>query len=150
MVFTVQAVCAIALQQTLHLNLALTGDCAFLFSLKKTHSVWFISIWNYGGHWKFPHKSPSPCNTYVIPMSLYKFVSLHKPHKHAHTSHTHTHTPVCRETFKRIYSLNNFKFMLLNFLKKCYVYGLLYLFHISFLSSNLSLLQKPQSLLRRQ
>ncbi len=22
------------------------------------------------GHWKCPHKSPSPCNTYVIPMSL--------------------------------------------------------------------------------
>ncbi len=160
---------------TLHLNLALTGDGAFIFSLKKTHSVWFISILNYGdtenvlinhlllvipmsypchytnlcphkphkhahththvgfyglrglsigvmvfilyklyvllpytyptpklsphrrlcisifpqknslcmiykhfklwGHWKCPHKSPSPCNTYVIPMSLYKFVS---------------------------------------------------------------------------
>ncbi len=27
------------------------------------------------GHWKCPHKSPSPCNTYVIPMLLYKFVS---------------------------------------------------------------------------
>ncbi len=27
------------------------------------------------GHWKCTHKSPSPCNTYVIPMSLYKFVS---------------------------------------------------------------------------
>ncbi len=27
------------------------------------------------GHWKCPHKSPSPCNTYVIPMSLYKCVS---------------------------------------------------------------------------
>ncbi len=27
------------------------------------------------GHWKCPHKSPSPCNTHVIPMSLYKFVS---------------------------------------------------------------------------
>ncbi len=26
-------------------------------------------------HWKCPCKSPSPCNTYVIPMSLYKFVS---------------------------------------------------------------------------
>ncbi len=23
------------------------------------------------GHWKCPHKSPSPCNTHVIPMSLY-------------------------------------------------------------------------------
>ncbi len=28
--------------------------------------------------------------------------------------YTHTHTPVCRETFKRVYSPNNFKFMLLN------------------------------------
>ncbi len=27
------------------------------------------------GHWKCPHKSPSPCNTYVIHMSLYTFVS---------------------------------------------------------------------------
>ncbi len=27
------------------------------------------------GHWKCPHKSPFPCNTCVIPMSLYKFVS---------------------------------------------------------------------------
>ncbi len=27
------------------------------------------------GHWKCPHKSPSHCNTYVIPMSLYTFVS---------------------------------------------------------------------------
>ncbi len=34
---------------TLHLNLALTGDGAFLFSLKKTHSVWFISVLNSGG-----------------------------------------------------------------------------------------------------
>ncbi len=33
---------------TLHLNLALTGDGAFLLSLKKTHSVWFISVLNYG------------------------------------------------------------------------------------------------------
>ncbi len=33
---------------TLHLNLALTGDGAFIFSLKKTNSVWFISVLNYG------------------------------------------------------------------------------------------------------
>jgi len=33
---------------TLHLNLALTGDCAFLLSPKKTHSVWFMSVLNYG------------------------------------------------------------------------------------------------------
>ncbi len=36
---------------------------------------------------KCPHKSPSPCNTYVIPMSLYKFVSSYVTH-----THTHTHT----------------------------------------------------------
>ncbi len=29
-------------------KLALTGDGAFIFSLKKTHSVWFISVLNYG------------------------------------------------------------------------------------------------------
>ncbi len=33
---------------TLHLNLALTWDCAFLLSPQKTHSVWFISVLNYG------------------------------------------------------------------------------------------------------
>ncbi len=33
---------------TLHLNLALTGDGAFLLSPQKTLSVWFISVLNYG------------------------------------------------------------------------------------------------------
>ncbi len=33
---------------TLHLNLALTGDGAFLFSPQKTHSVWFINVLNCG------------------------------------------------------------------------------------------------------
>ncbi len=77
---------------TLHLNLALTGDGAFLFSPQKTHSAWFISILNYGdtenvliNHLLF-----------VIPMSyLWHYTNLcpHKPHKHAHThTHTHTHT----------------------------------------------------------
>ncbi len=31
-----------------------------------------------------PHKSPSPCNTYVIPMPLYKFMS-------SFVTETHTH-----------------------------------------------------------
>ncbi len=122
---------------TLHLNLALTGDGAFLFSLKTTHSVWFISVLNYGDteNVLINHL------LLVIPMSyLCHYINLcpHKPHKnadthtHTHThvgfyglrglpppppththTHTHTHTPVCRETFKMIYSLNNFKFMLL-------------------------------------
>ncbi len=84
--YTVQAVCAIAL----HLNLALTGDCAFQLSPQKTYSVWFISVLNYGdtenvliNHFLL-----------VIPMSYpchYTNLCPHKPHKHAHT-HTHTHT----------------------------------------------------------
>uniref|UniRef100_A0A673G8T7 Glycerophosphodiester phosphodiesterase domain containing 4a n=1 Tax=Sinocyclocheilus rhinocerous TaxID=307959 RepID=A0A673G8T7_9TELE len=37
-----------------------------------------FEIW---GHSKCPHKSPSRCNTYVMPMSLYKFKQLHK-HSH--------------------------------------------------------------------
>ncbi len=82
--YTVQAVCAIAL----HLNLALTGDGAFLFSLKKTHSLWFISVLNYGDteNVLINHL------LLVIPMSYpCHYTNLcHKPHKHAHT-HTHTH-----------------------------------------------------------
>ncbi len=75
---------------TLHLNLALTGDGAFLFSLKKTHSVWFISVLNYGdtenvliNHLLLVIPMLYPCH--------YTNLCPHKPHKHAHT-HTHTHT----------------------------------------------------------
>ncbi len=77
---------------TLHLNLALTGDGAFLFSLKKTYSVWFISILNYGDteNVLINHL------LLVIPVSYlchYTNLCPHKPHKHAHThTHTHTHT----------------------------------------------------------
>ncbi len=72
---------------TLHLNLALTGDGAFLFSLKKTHSVWFISVLNYGDteNVLINHL------LLVIPMSYpchYTNLCPHKPHNHAHT-HTH-------------------------------------------------------------
>ncbi len=88
---------------TLHLNLALTGDGAFLFSLKKTHSVWFISVLNYGDteNVLINHL------LLVIPMSYpchYTNLCPHKPHKHAHThththaharTHTHTYTVVC-------------------------------------------------------
>ncbi len=87
--YTVQTVFSIAPTPTLHLNLPLTGNFVH-FTSQKTHSVWFISLLKYGDTGKCPHKSPSPCNTYVIPMSLYKFVS-HTSQKHAHT-HTHTHT----------------------------------------------------------
>ncbi len=81
---------------TLHLNLALTGDGAFIFSLKKTHSVWSISVLNYGDteNVLINHL------LLVIPMSYpchYTNLCPHKPHKHAHThthtnTHTHTHT----------------------------------------------------------
>ncbi len=80
---------------TLHLNLALTGDGAFLFSLKKTHSVWFISVLNYGDteNVLINHL------LLVIPMSYpchYTNLCPHKSHKHAHThTHTHTHTLTC-------------------------------------------------------
>ncbi len=77
---------------TLHLNLALTGDGAFLFSLKKTHSVWFISVLNYGD----TENVLVNHLLLVIPMSYpchYTNLCPHKPHKHAHThTHTHTHT----------------------------------------------------------
>ncbi len=64
--------------------------CISIFPQKNSLCMIYkhFKLW---GHWKCAHKSPSPCNTYVIPMSLYKFVS-HKPHKHAHTQHKHKHT----------------------------------------------------------
>ncbi len=85
---------------TLHLNLALTGDSAFQLSLKKTHSVWFISVLNYGdtenvliNHLLLVIPMLYPCH--------YTNLWPHKPHKHApppppppHThTHTHTHCP---------------------------------------------------------
>ncbi len=90
--YTVQTVCA---TPTLHLNLALTGDGAFLLSPPKTHSVWFISVLNYGdtenvliNHLLLVIPISYPCH--------YTNLCPHKPHKHAHTHthtpHTHTHT----------------------------------------------------------
>ncbi len=97
--YTVQTVCAIAL----HLNLALTGDGAFLLSPQKTHSVWFISILNYldTENVLINHL------LLVIPMSYpcyYTNLCPHKPHKHAHT-HTHTHT-----TNELLYTVQNSAF----------------------------------------
>ncbi len=48
--------------------------CIYIFPKKNAHCMIYkhFKLW---GHWKCPHKSPSPCNTYIIPMSLYKFVS---------------------------------------------------------------------------
>ncbi len=62
----------------------------FYFPPQKTHSVWFISVLNYGDteNVLINHL------LLVIPMSYschYTNLCPHKPHKHAHT-HTHTHT----------------------------------------------------------
>ncbi len=57
---------------TLHLNLALTGDGVFLLSPQKMYSVSFTNVLNYGDTENVLINS---CNTYVIPVSLYKFVS---------------------------------------------------------------------------
>ncbi len=46
--YTVQTVCAIALQPTLHLNLALTGDGAFQLSPQKNLLCMIYSVLNYG------------------------------------------------------------------------------------------------------
>ncbi len=78
---------------TLYLNLALTGDCAFQLSPKKPHSVWFISVLKSGDMGQCPEKSPSPCNTCVIPVSLYKSMSWFVTKTRTHT-HTHTHTHI--------------------------------------------------------
>ncbi len=104
---------------TLHLNLALTGDGAFLFSLKKTHSVWFISVLNYGDteNVLINHL------LLVIPMSYpcyYTNLCPHKPHKHAHTHthacarmhtharmHRHTHTRTCTHTHTHTHTLTH-------------------------------------------
>ncbi len=102
--YTLQTVCAIAL----HLNLALTGDCAFLLSPRKTHSVWFISVLNYGdtenvliNHLPIVIPVSYPCH--------YTNLCPHKPHKHTHT-HTHIHTNhiVSLEVERTWYNINCF------------------------------------------
>ncbi len=50
----------------------------------------FFKPFELRGHRQCPHKTPSNCNTSVIPMLLNKFCP-RKPQKPVHT-HTHTHT----------------------------------------------------------
>ncbi len=65
--------------------------CISIFP-QKTHSVWFISVLNYGdtenvliNHLLLVIPMLYPCH--------YTNLCPHKPHKHAHThTHTHTHT----------------------------------------------------------
>ncbi len=50
------------------------------------------------GHWKCPHKSPSPCNTHVI-IQICVLINRARARTHARThartrTHTHTHTTV--------------------------------------------------------
>ncbi len=72
---------------TLHINLALKGDGAFQLSPKKTYSVWFISVLNYGD------TENVLINHLLLVTYLCHYTNLcpHKPHKHAHT-HAHTAT----------------------------------------------------------
>ncbi len=87
--YTVQTVCAIAL----HINLALTGDGAFLLYPKKTHTVWLISVLNYGYT-----ENVLINHLLVIPMSYschYTNLCPHKPLKQSHT-HTWSQTYECK------------------------------------------------------
>ncbi len=75
---------------TLHLNLALTGDGAFIFSPQKNSLCMIYKRLNYGdtenvliNHLLLVILMSYPCH--------YTNLCPHKPHKHAHT-HTHTHT----------------------------------------------------------
>ncbi len=88
---------------TLHLNLALTGDGAFLFSLKKTHSVWFISVLNYGDteNVLINHL------LLVIPMSYTTHTHTTHTHPHTHTHHPHTHTRSTLGTLLKVTNMHH-------------------------------------------
>ncbi len=63
-----------------------------------------LSVLKSGDMGQCPHKSPSPCNTYVIPMSLYKcmssFVTKTRTNTHTHTNaRTHIHTHASEQDF---------------------------------------------------
>ncbi len=61
--------------------------CISIFPQKNSLCMIYkrFKLW---GHWKCPHKSPSPCNTYVI---IQICVLINHINMHTHT-HTHTHT----------------------------------------------------------
>ncbi len=79
--------------------------CISIFPQKKTHSVWFISILNYGdtenvliNHLLLVIPMLYPCH--------YTNLCPHKPHKHAHThTHTHTHTNTHTHTHTHTHTL---------------------------------------------
>ncbi len=78
----------------LHLNLPLTGNFVhFYFLKKKTHSVWFISLFKNGDMGKCLHKSHSPWNTCHTHVIIQICVLICHKNARAHTyTHTHTHT----------------------------------------------------------
>ncbi len=77
--------------------------------LQKTHSVWYISILNYGdtenvliNHLLLVIPMSYPCN--------YTNLCPHKPHKHVHThthTHTHSHTHSHTHMHSRIHTLSH-------------------------------------------
>ncbi len=107
---------------TLLLNLALTGDGAFQLSPQKTHTVWFVSILNYGdtenvliNHLLLVIPVSYPCH--------YTNLCPHKPHKHAHT-HTHTYTVYP----SHIYIVNMYSLLICNCLYiNIYIYIYIYI-----------------------
>ncbi len=98
---------------TLHLNLALTGDGAFQLSPQKTHSVWFISVLNYGdtenvliNRLLLVIPMLYPCHTHVIIQIcvLINHINM-PPHTHTHT-HTHTKTVISCHFLMLMYSVS--------------------------------------------
>ncbi len=74
-------------------NLALTGDCAFQLSQKPSLCMIYKRLFEKWDMGQCPEKSPSPCNTCVHTVSLYKSMSwfvtkTRAPHTHTHTTHT--------------------------------------------------------------
>ncbi len=99
--YTVQSIFSI----TLHLNLPLTGNFVQFYFLKKTLSVWFISVLNYGdtenvliNHLLLVISMSYPCHyTNLCTHKLHEHARTHThthmhTYAHTHTTHTHTHT----------------------------------------------------------
>ncbi len=92
MVFTVQTtIFSNRPSPTLHLNFPLTGICLHFYFSQKNSFCMIYKPFDILWHWRCTDRSPSPCNTHVIPMSLYKLVS-----SYITKTNTNTHT----RTFK--------------------------------------------------
>ncbi len=93
--------------------------CIYIFP-KKNSLCMIISGLKLWGHWKCPHKSPSPCNTYVIPSVIIQIcVLINHINMPTHTHHTHTHTMIYEKfIFSVVYPFKNTKMYLVNLIKK--------------------------------